>query len=406
MLHNYNQIELISSLSLRNDKKIVMLVIDGLGGVPHSDSGRTELETADTPNMDALARKSICGFSVPVLPGITPGSAPGHLGLFGYDPLSYLIGRGVLEAVGIDMEVCHGDVAARGNFCTVDKHGLITDRRAGRIDSQQAADLCRLLDGQTFEGVEFVVRPVREHRLVVLMRSSISLSDQVKDTDPQQTGVAPLSAVADCPQAEKTSVAINRFIEKASGVLADKTPANMILLRGFSSIPSIPSMQSIYQLNPVAIAAYPMYRGLARLVGMEVLPTGLSLGEEITTLENAFGGHDFFFLHVKGADSAGEDADFERKVSVIEEVDRFIPRILALKPDVLVIAGDHSTPAVIGGHSWHPVPLLLHSSYCRPDNTLSFSETSCLSGGLGTIPATSIMPLAMANAQKLGKYGA
>jgi phosphoglycerate kinase len=404
--NNHNQVELMHSLSLRNDKKIVMLVIDGLGGVPLPDSGKTELESADTPNLDSLARKSICGFSTPVLPGITPGSAPGHLGLFGYDPLSYVIGRGVLEAVGIDMEVLPGDVAARGNFCTVDKDGLITDRRAGRIESEKAADLCKLLDRQVFEGIEFLIRPVREHRLVVLMRSSQPLSDGVRDTDPQRTGVNPLAAVPASPQAEKTARAVNQFIARSSEILANYSPANMILLRGFSSIPDIPSMGSIYQLNPAAIAGYPMYRGLARLVGMEVLATGPALSDEINVLENTFNRHDFFFLHVKGADSAGEDGDFEHKVRVIEEVDRFLPRLLALKPDVLVVAGDHSTPAVLKGHSWHPVPLLLYAPFCRPDNTLSFSETSCLAGGLGTIPATSIMPLAMANAQKLGKYGA
>ncbi|MDD5486995.1 MAG: phosphoglycerate mutase, partial [Dehalococcoidales bacterium] len=152
--------------------------------------------------------------------------------------------------------------------------------------------------------------------------------------------------------------------------------------------------------------SYPMYRGLARLVGMEILPTGLTVDDEIKTLEDAFATYDFIFLHVKGADSAGEDGDFERKVRVIEEVDRYLPRILSLKPDVLVIAGDHSTPAVLKGHSWHPVPLLIHGQYCRPDNTLSFSEKSCIAGGLGIIPATSIMPLAMANALKLDKYGA
>ncbi|MDD5605064.1 MAG: 2,3-bisphosphoglycerate-independent phosphoglycerate mutase [Dehalococcoidales bacterium] len=397
---------MIRSLSLQNDKKIVLLVIDGLGGVPDPDSGRTELETAEKPNLDSLARKSVCGFSIPVLPGITPGSAPGHLSLFGYDPLSYVIGRGILEAVGIDMDVRQGDVAARGNFCTVNPGGLITDRRAGRIESQQAADLCKALDGQIIDGIEFIVRPVREHRFVVLMRSNETLSDEVKDTDPQQVGVAPLAAFVTSLRAERTARAVNQFITSATKILAGQKAANMILLRGFSSMPNIPTMQSIYQLQPASVASYPMYRGLARLVGMDVLSTGLTLADEIKTLEEAFASHDFFFLHVKGADSAGEDGDFQRKVRVIEEVDRYLPRILALKPDVLVIAGDHSTPAMLKGHSWHPVPLLLHAEYCRPDNTLSFSEASCLAGGLGTIPATSIMPLAMANAEKLGKYGA
>jgi 2,3-bisphosphoglycerate-independent phosphoglycerate mutase len=398
--------DLMRSLSFKNESKILMLVIDGLGGIPDPVSGLTELETANKPNLDLLARKSICGFSTPVLPGITPGSAPGHLGLFGYNPLSYLIGRGVLEAVGIDMEVKPGDVAARGNFCTVNSTGVITDRRAGRLSNEEAAKLCHELDGQTYDGIEIAVRPVREHRFVVLLHSDKSLGPAVSDTDPQRTGTCPLAAAPVSAQAERTALAVNRFIERAAETLSTNATANMVLLRGFSGIPDIPSMQSIYKLNAAAIASYPMYRGLARLVGMEILPTGLTVDDEIKTLEDAFAAYDFIFLHVKGADSAGEDGDFERKVRVIEEVDRYLPRILSLKPDVLVIAGDHSTPAVLKGHSWHPVPLLIHGQYCRPDNTLSFSEKSCIAGGLGIIPATSIMPLAMANALKLDKYGA
>jgi 2,3-bisphosphoglycerate-independent phosphoglycerate mutase len=393
-------------LSVTNNRKIVMLVIDGLGGIPHPDTGRTELETANKPNLDALVRKSVCGFSVPVLPGITPGSAPGHLGLFGYDPLSFVIGRGVLEAVGIDMEVKSGDVAARGNFCSIDSSGLITDRRAGRISNEKAAELCEKLNGQTYEGIEIIVRPVREHRLVVLMRSDDPLNADITDTDPQQTDVPPLAPMSSSPQTERTIRAVNYFTCRAQEILAKESPANMIILRGFSSMPDIPSIKSIYKLNAAAVASYPMYRGLARLVGMEILSTGLTIGEEIKTLEDTFNEYDFFFVHIKGADSAGEDGDFERKVKVIEEVDLYLPQILRLKPDVLVIAGDHSTPAVLKGHSWHPVPLLLHGPYAGLDNTLSFSERSCLVGGLGTIPATSIMPLAMANALKLGKFGA
>ena len=394
------------TLSVTNNRKIVMLVIDGLGGIPHPDTGKTELESADKPNLDALARKSVCGFSIPVLPGITPGSAPGHLGLFGYDPLSYLIGRGVLEAVGIDMEVKSGDVAARGNFCSIDSNGLITDRRAGRISNEKAAELCEKLNGQKYEGIEIIVRPVREHRFVVLMRSDEPLNADVTDTDPQQTNVQPLVSIAVSPQAERTVRAINYFTCRAQEILAKERPANMILTRGFSSMPDIPSIKSIYKLDAAAIASYPMYRGLARLVGMKILSTGFTTGDEIKTLEDTFSEHNFFFVHIKGADSAGEDGDFERKVKVIEEVDLYLPQILRLKPDVLVIAGDHSTPAVLKGHSWHPVPLLLHGPYSGLDNTLSFSERSCLVGGLGTILATSIMPLAMANALKLGKYGA
>jgi len=400
------QNNLYKNISIKNDNKIIMLVIDGLGGLPHPQSGKTELETALTPNLDKLAVRSVCGFSVPVDHGITPGSAPGHLGLFGYDPLQYTIGRGVLEALGIDLDVRPGDVAARGNFCTIDSGGLITDRRAGRIDSDKAAELCTLLDGQKFDGIEAIVRPVRDHRLVVLFRAGHALSDQVADTDPQQTGVAPLQANPINPLGEETAAAVNQFLARAREILAGREPANMIMLRGFSNIPALPTMTELYKLQPAAIAGYPMYRGLAKLAGMDILKTGGNIVEELQTLEDKYALYDFFFVHIKGADSAGEDGDFKRKVKVIEEVDSCLPRILNLKPDVLVVAGDHSTPAVMKGHSWHPVPLLLHSAYCRADNTAAFSESACLGGGLGNIPASSIMPLAMANALKLSKYGA
>ncbi|MBN1369821.1 MAG: 2,3-bisphosphoglycerate-independent phosphoglycerate mutase [Dehalococcoidaceae bacterium] len=400
------QINLYKNITIKNDNKIVMLVIDGLGGLPHPQSGRTELETASTPNLDKLALRSVCGFSIPVCHGITPGSAPGHLGLFGYDPLQYTIGRGVLEALGIDLDVRPGDVAARGNFCTIDSGGLITDRRAGRINSDKAAELCALLDGQKFNGIEAIVHPVREHRFVVIFRAGHALSDEVADTDPQQTGVAPLQANPFGPTAQETAAAVNQFLTRAREILAGHEPANMIMLRGFSNIPSLPTMTDIYKLRPAAIAGYPMYRGLAKLAGMDILATGSHIAEEIQTLEDNYALYDFFFVHIKGADSAGEDGDFQRKVGVIEEVDGCLPRILRLKPDVMIVAGDHSTPAVMKSHSWHPVPLLIHSAYCRPDSTTAFSESGCLGGGLGAIPATSIMPLAMANALKLSKYGA
>lgn len=398
-------LELIKEIARSSPTKIVFLVIDGLGGLPHPETVKTELETARIPNLDALAARGICGLADPVAPGITPGSAPGHLALFGYDPVSCNIGRGVLEAIGIGVELQPGNVAARGNFCIVDAKGLITDRRAGRISTEQCAELCRRLDGMSLGEARVLVYPVREHRFVAVFRGK-NLVANVTGSDPQQTGVAPLDIKALGPGARMMADIANRFIAEARVRLAEHHPANMVLLRGFSEHPSLPTMQEIYKLKPVAIAIYPMYRGLARLAGMEVVEAGATLEDEFAALKQNYANYDFFFLHVKWTDSAGEDGDFARKVRVLEQVDAALPELTSLEPDVLVVTGDHSTPAVLSGHSWHPVPVLLCARYCRPDRVREFSEPAFLSGGLGRIYATEIMPLAMANALKLSKFGA
>ncbi len=400
-----SSLSLMKSLSQPSPQKIFLLVIDGLGGLPHPDTGKTELETARKPNLDGLAARGICGLADPVGPGITPGSAPGHLALFGYDPIEFNIGRGVLEAVGVDFDLRPGDVATRGNFCTVDADGNVTDRRAGRITTEKCAELCRFLDGTTVENTTVFVWPVKEHRFIAVFRGG-TLSAEASDSDPQMTGVPAKPVAALSPNAETMARVANEFIRQAGRKLAQHRPANMVLLRGFSQHPHWPAMAEVYRMKAAAIASYPMYRGLARLVGMQILTTGASIAEEFATAAANYKDFDFLFIHVKGADAAGEDGDFERKVSVIEEVDRALPSLLALKPDVIVVTGDHSTPAGLKGHSWHPVPALLCSEVCRADRATEFSESACLTGGLGRIPATALMPLAMANAFKLTKYGA
>lgn len=381
--------------------KIILLVMDGLGGLPHPRTGKTELETAKTPNLDQLAARGICGLIDPITPGITPGSAPGHLALFGYDPVKYTIGRGILEAVGIDFDVARGDVAARGNFCTIDETGLVTDRRARRITDEKCAELSQLLDGQAVDGVKIFVRPVREHRLVVVLRGE-GLVPKVTDSDPQKTSVPPLPVKALIPPAEKLAKVANEFLAQAKVILAKHHPANMVLLRGFSKHPDLPTMSEIYKLKPAAIASYPMYRGLAKLVGMAVLKTGKTVEEEIQTLKQNYADYDFFFIHIKATDTAGEDGNFDAKVKVIEQVDRVIPQVTSLQPDVIVVTGDHSTPATFKGHSWHPVPFLLSSKWCRPAKIAKFGESS----GATRLPAAQLMLLAMANALKFTKYGA
>jgi 2,3-bisphosphoglycerate-independent phosphoglycerate mutase len=398
-------LDLMKEISRSSATKIVLLVIDGLGGLPSPQTGKTELETAKTPNLDELAAKSICGLSEPVSPGITPGSAPGHLALFGYDPVQFIIGRGVLEALGIDFDLKPGDIAARGNFCTLDKNGLVADRRAGRISTEQSTKLCQLIDDMELDGIKIIVRQVREHRLVVVFRGD-GLSDNISDSDPQQVGLAVKAIIALNRQANRIASVANQFISQAREILAEHYPANMILLRGFSQRPLFPTMNEIYKLKPAAIASYPMYRGLAKVVGMEILKTGATIEDEFETLKQNFNNYDFFFLHIKGTDSAGEDGNFDRKVDILEQIDIKLPSLTALEPDVIVVTGDHSTPAMLKGHSWHPVPILLCSKWCRRDGVGQFSESACAFGGLGRILATEIMPLAMANALKLNKFGA
>jgi 2,3-bisphosphoglycerate-independent phosphoglycerate mutase len=395
----------LKELVFQNEAKIVLLVMDGLGGLPREPGGLTELESAHTPNMDFLASRGICGLLDPIAPGITPGSGPAHLALFGYDPLRYEIGRGVLEALGIGFPLEKDDLAARGNFCTVDEKGLVTDRRAGRIDTQFNAMLCQKLEEIKLPGIETFVKPVKEHRFVVVFRAP-GLSDKLTETDPQRVGLPPLPVKPLAPEAQATAETVNAWIEKAREILSPHPPANMLLLRGFSKNPQLPSMREIYGLKPAAIATYPMYRGVARLVGMDVLETGEEFADEISTLEAHWKDYNFFYIHVKKTDSYGEDGNFEAKVALIEEVDRHIPRIMALNPDVFIITGDHSTPAVLKSHSWHPVPVLLYSRYVRSDGVEKFGERACAKGSIGRMPAVNLMPLALAYALKLNRFGA
>ncbi|MBI2912929.1 MAG: 2,3-bisphosphoglycerate-independent phosphoglycerate mutase, partial [Chloroflexi bacterium] len=396
-------LDLARRLAIENGTKIVLFVMDGLGGLPHPETGRAELESAYTPHLDMLAKESACGFTIPVAPGVTPGSGPGHLALFGYDPLKYNIGRGVLEAAGIDFDLRPDDVAARGNFCTVDEAGRITDRRAGRISSERCAQLVAQLRTIRLSGAELFLEPVREHRFALVLRGK-GLSEAVADTDPQAEGLAPLPARATAPEGEATARLVSRFIGEARSVLAHESPANMLLLRGFAKRPDWPSMSSVFKLRPAAVAHYPMYRGLAKLVGMEALPTGPSLEDSIATLKENWGRFDYFFLHYKHTDTAGEDGDFDRKVAKLVEVDAALPSLLALEPDVLMVAGDHSTPAVMGSHSWHPVPFLMRAPWTRADECDAFHEVALQKGSLGTFPALEALPLALAHAGRLRKY--
>ncbi len=400
--------ELIKSLIQKNERKIVFVVLDGLGGLPVN--GRTELEAANKPGLDKLARISACGLHMPVFPGITPGSGPGHLSLFGYDPVRYQIGRGVLESLGLGVELTRRDIAIRANYATL-KDGLIVDRRAGRIPTSQSAKITEYLSEniKEIEGVEVIFKPGMEHRFAIVLRFPEALkpgSDNIEDTDPQKEGREPLPVRASSVEAEGVAEIIKKLLDRILFYLKNRETANYVLLRGISMVPELPDFGSTYGLRPICIATYPMYRGLARLIGMNLLDVKGDIPEEIDALKKYYDRYDFFFVHIKKVDSYGEDGDFEGKVKKIEEFDKYLPEILALRPDVLVITGDHSTPSLLRSHSWHPVPVLLYSPYVLGGLSSSFTERECAKGELGIFPTVYLMSLVLANSLKLKKFGA
>jgi len=399
-----NQLELMDRLSIPGKTKMILLVMDGVGGLP-GGNGLTELEAAVSPNLDALAQRAITGLSTPASPGITPGSGPGHVALFGYNPFDWEIGRGVLEALGINFPLGPSDLAARGNFATVDVDGNIADRRAGRIPTEEGARVVEILRQIKLPGVEIFVEVVREYRFVLVLRGA-GLADGLTETDPQMTGVPPLPVKALRPEAEKSAELLNLWLAEARQLLADEPTVNSMNLRGIAKVPAIPKMSDLYKMRLGAIATYPMYRGIGRLIGMDVLPTGDTIASEVETLREHWDAYDFFFFHVKKTDSYGEDGNFEAKVHVIEELDALLPDILALQPDVIAISGDHSTPCTLKAHSWHEVPILLWSAHIRPDNVTAFGERPVMAGGLGHIRHPDIIPLMLANAGRLAKFGA
>ena len=399
--------ELIDSLTIKNDSKIVFLVLDGLGGLQTADSPVTELAAAKTPNMDKLVADSCCGLSTPVEPGVTPGSGPGHFGLFGYDPVSANIGRGVLSAAGLGFELTDRDVAARVNLATLDSDGNIVDRRAGRIATDENKRIMQILRENISlpDGIEFFLETEKEHRALLVLRGD-GLGGNIGDTDPQKTGVPPKPPQAYDAESEKTVQYLQEFLRQTHELLKNEKQANMLLLRGLAKHRPYKSLEQRFKLRSLAIANYPMYRGIARLLGMDIAPVSQNFSTQIDELERSYANYDFFFMHVKKTDATGEDGNFAGKVAAIEEVDAALPRITALQPQVLLITGDHSTPCAMGAHSWHPVPVLLSSPLARRDDVTEFSENACITGGLGQIQAQHIMNLVLAHAGRLIKFGA
>jgi 2,3-bisphosphoglycerate-independent phosphoglycerate mutase len=400
--------KLTKDLIQKNNTKILLVVLDGLGGLPVK--GKTELEAARKPNLDALATQSACGLHIPVAMGITPGSGPGHLSLFGYDPIEWQIGRGVLEALGLGIELRKTDIALRANYATIEG-GIVKDRRAGRIPTEENKKITERLQEKIrkIDDVEVILAPGIEHRFAIVLRFPEPLpkgSASIKDTDPQKEGNPPLSVTPETPQAERVARIVEKLLSHISESIKNEKRANSVLLRGFSQVPDIPHFEEVFGLKALCIAVYPMYRGLARLVGMNAPALTGDIKEEIEFLKNNYNDYDFFFLHVKKIDSYGEDGNFEGKASKIEEFDKSLPELLSLNPDVLIVTGDHSTPSVMKSHSWHPVPLLLKSPYVLGNTCMAFTERECIKGELGIFPTVNLMPLALSNAGRLKKFGA
>ena len=388
-------------------KKIVLLVMDGLGGLPHPSSGKTELESARTPNLDALAGRGSLGMTVMVREGVTPGSGPGHLSLFGYDPLRFVIGRGALSALGVGLELEGGDVAARLNLATFDGAGLVVDRRAGRPSDTDAARVAARVQKEIKapKGVTVTFVPEKEHRVVLHLRGTGLGGAALSDTDPLETGRPALAIEAHDEASRVTAEIVTDLLQQARRILGDEPRMNGFLARGFAAFERLPGMDERFGLKGAALAKYPMYRGVARLVGMTVPAVPSSTEDTVTQLEKCWGEPDLYFLHFKDTDTKGHDGDFDGKVAAIEAVDALVPRISALDPAVIIVTGDHSTPAIYREHSWHHVPVLLASQWGRP-TAREFGESSCRAGDLGLIHATDLIPLALAHAGRLVKYGA
>lgn len=405
-------LDVVRELSKKTDSKIVLVVLDGVGGLPLELNGETELASAKTPNLDQLAADSQMGLVELVGAGITPGSGPGHLSLFGYDPLKYVVGRGALSAVGIGVKLNAGDVAVRGNFATLGAGRIVDDRRAGRPSDEKNAETVAKLRSAIpeIDGIPVEIYTESEHRFVVVFRAAGQpLGANISDVDPQVTGVVPMTATAHDSASEKTAELVNKFVERAEATLKDDPQVNGVLFRGYSDVPHFPNFEDVYKLKAACIASYPMYKGLASLVGMDVLSVEGhedALEGKIKALKDNWDKYDFFFFHIKKTDSTGEDGDFHEKVHKVELFDDLLPQLLALKPDVLGLVGDHSTPSKLMSHSWHPVPFLIHNGHGRFDPAQRFTESEALKGTLGLRKGTDVMPLLMANALKLNKYGA
>jgi 2,3-bisphosphoglycerate-independent phosphoglycerate mutase len=403
--------ELYSKLTIETKAKLALVVLDGLGDIATKEQGfLTPLEAAKTPNLDKLAKTGAQGRMIPVAPGITPGSGPGHLGLFGYDPVEYQVGRGVIEALGLGMDLKAGDVAARANFCTLDEKGIVTDRRAGRVKTEITQELCDLLSRkiQKIGNVQVLIKAGLGHRFVVVFRGA-GLEGPLTDSDPNREGLPVPEPQPTDPKSQKqkkTAALVAEFRQMALPILAGKKPANGFLLRGIAHQPALPTIEERYHLKPACLAIYPMYKGLAQLAGMKKIEGPKTIAEQFQRYLAEYDNYNYFFIHFKYTDMYGEDGNFEAKKKAIEEFDAALPILLQKQPDVLAITGDHSTPCKVKGHSWHPQPVLLVSELSGWDKLERFTETGANQGSLGVFEAKYLIRLMQANARMFDKFGA
>ena len=403
--------EMYDKLTLPTKAKIALVVLDGVGDIATKENGfLTPLEAAKTPIMDKLSREAIQGRMTPVAPGVTPGSGPGHLALFGYDPVDTQVGRGVIEALGLGLELKAGDVAARANFCSLDADGLVTDRRAGRIETEECERLCAILSKKIkkVSNTQIIIQPGKGHRFVVIFRGT-GMEGPLNDTDPQREGLPIAESTPLDPsskKAQKAAKLIKAFYDKALPILKDERPANGFLMRGIAHQPDIPTFEERYKLKAACLAVYPMYKGLAQLVGMDKVEGPQSISEQFNRYLEEYDNYDFFFIHYKYTDMYGEDGNFEAKKKAIEELDEALPILLQKRPDVIAITGDHSTPCPMKGHSWHPQPVLLTSAFSGSDKLDRFTETGANIGSMGVFDAKFLIRPMQAHAMMFDKYGA
>ena len=404
--------------------KTFFVICDGLGDRPIPKLGRkTPLEYAKTPNLDAIARRGIIGAMNTIDIGVRPGSDTAHMAIFGYDPHVYYTGRGPFETAGLRMEHKDGDICFRVNMGTVDDTLHIIDRRAGRIGDTSA--FARELNGMKIDGVEFFVKAGTGYRMGMIMRGK-KLSTHITDIDPGHVGkgVRMCEATDDTSEAKRTAKILNTFVSRAHKLLKrmpvniDRQKnglpqANYLLVRGAGVYPKLPRFFDKYGLRAACFAGAGLYKGIARLIGMDVVHVPGATGKpdsniraKVETAIKHRKDYDFFFIHFKGADSCGEDGDVEGKIAYIEKIDDAVAPLLKLKNSLVVITADHSTPCTIKSHSADDVPIVIMGDEVRDDDVHEFSERTCAKGRMGHIKGMHVMPIILDLMGIAEKFGA
>ncbi len=402
--------------------KAVFIIADGMADVPLRElNAKTPLEAAHKPSLNRIAELGICGMIDVISPGIPPGSDTAHLALLGYDVMEVYTGRGALEAIGSGIDILPNDLAFRCNFATVDENFKVLDRRAGRIETEDAAKLSSAIENSLREDPievgDVLFRNTVEHR-GILRLSGPNLSTMVSDTDPLKTGVAVLKAhVLDgSKEANNTANALNILTRQFHKVLADHPlnkervrrgllPANAILCRGVGQLPEIDPLPLLYGIRPTAIAAVPLVRGVCKTAGMRLISPFGATGTYKTDViakgkaaVQSLANYDFVLVHIKAPDIASHDHNTEKKVQMIEKVDALAGYVLSnvdLSETFIAVTADHTTSSLKKEHSGEPVPVAITGPGVRTDDVKAFEERTCTKGGLGRILGRDLMPILM-----------